>query len=163
MEAVRLGGLEQLRHPLRAKLRRARESRQPFQLQLLGAVAARLYRDTQALSALENIVHFRKGQTPPSYAFLSAAFDESLVSVLVGSLPSDWPSKPLLTAALGDKWYDSRASCILAVPTALVPNGTNYLINATHPGFSEVKVGPPIPYSFDARIAAMTATPGNPS
>jgi RES domain-containing protein len=115
--------------------------------------------DTQALSALESIVHFRKGQTPPSYAFLSAAFAESLVSVLVGSLPSDWPSKPLLTAALGDKWYDSRASCILAVPTALVPHGTNYLINATHPGFSEVKVGPPIPYSFDARIAAMAATP----
>lgn len=116
--------------------------------------------DTQALSALENIVHFRKGQTPPSYAFLSAAFDESLISILVGSPPSDWPNKPALTAAMGDEWYDSQASCVLAVPTALVPTGTNYLINTTHPAFSKVEVRPPIPYSFDARIVSMTATTG---
>jgi len=114
--------------------------------------------DTQALSALENIVHFRKGQTPPSYAFLSAEFDDSLVGELVGALPSDWANKPHLTATLGDEWYDTQRSCVLAVPTALVPRGTNYLIDVTNPGFSKIRLGSPTHYSFDARITSIISS-----
>jgi RES domain-containing protein len=116
--------------------------------------------DTQALSALENIVHFQPGQTPPAYAFLSVEFDSALVQTLGVTLPPNWATMPAVTAAIGDAWLtDPKSSCILALPSALVPEGTNYLINPTHADFGKLTVGAAIPFAFDLRIAPPPALP----
>ena len=108
---------------------------------------------TQSLSALETIVHFAPGKAPPAYAFISADFDSALVQTLSVPLPPNWATMPAVTCAIGDDWLTNKtSSCILALPSALVPDGTNYLINPTHPDFSKIVIGTALPFAFDLRI-----------
>lgn len=112
--------------------------------------------EAQSLAALENIVHFEPGVEPQAYAFVPIEFDAKLVQPLTVTLPPNWSAMPTLTATIGNEWYDAGRSCVLSVPTALLPVGTNYLFNVTHSHFGRVKIGTPIPYSFDQRIEALS-------
>lgn len=40
----------------------------------------------------------------------------------------------------GDAWYDAQRTLILDVPSAVLPEGRNYIINTAHPDFKEVKL-----------------------
>ena len=53
----------------------------------------------------------------------------------VGALPNDWQQEPPPSSLqqLGDRWAKSSASVILAVPSVIIPNELNYLINPKHP------------------------------
>jgi RES domain-containing protein len=55
----------------------------------------------------------------------------------IDRLPSDWyfSSSKSSLQALGDEWIDSTRTPILAVPSAIVPQEFNYLINPLHPQF----------------------------
>jgi RES domain-containing protein len=38
------------------------------------------------------------------------------------------------------------------VPSAVIPNEPNYLLNPTHPEFQRIKIGSPQPFAFDPRL-----------
>jgi RES domain-containing protein len=115
--------------------------------------------ESQALCALENIVHFPPGRTPPAYGFISVSFDSAFVQRLSVTLPPNWATMPAATAAIGDDWLaDPKSSCLLAVPTALVPEGWNYLLNPAHADFAKLSISPAaLPFAFDLRMAVTTA------
>jgi RES domain-containing protein len=58
-------------------------------------------------------------------------------------LPSDWRDAAALETlrALGSEWAVGLTSGVLAVPSAVVPNETNYLLNPRHPDFGRIAVG----------------------
>jgi len=41
---------------------------------------------------------------------------------------------------LGDLWYDSGKTMILKVPSAILPQASNYILNSTHPDYGTVKI-----------------------
>ena len=41
---------------------------------------------------------------------------------------------------VGNKWFDEQATCVLKVPSAVIPESNNYVINTLHPGFSRIKI-----------------------
>ncbi len=41
---------------------------------------------------------------------------------------------------LGNKWYDEAQTPILKVPSAVLPDAFNYVINTTHPDYKEIKL-----------------------
>ncbi len=41
---------------------------------------------------------------------------------------------------------------MLAVRSAIIPHGLNYLLNPLHPQFNRVRIGPPEPFFFDPRL-----------
>lgn len=53
---------------------------------------------------------------------------------------------------IGTEWAASRRSLILAVPSVIVPEEHNYLINPRHPGASEVRLAANRPFRFDDRL-----------
>jgi RES domain-containing protein len=57
----------------------------------------------------------------------------------IDRLPSDWyrSSSKSSLQALGDEWIDSARTPILAIPSAIVPQEFNYLINPLHPQFDQ--------------------------
>ena len=115
----------------------------------------------RSLSILEVLVHLKGGAgtgrgaiTVPFYihpiSFESALLEEFPVS----SLPAGWNSQPptAVSQSLGDAWVLAAGSPALAMPSAIVPEERNYLLNPSHPHFSEVKIGSPVPCSLDPRL-----------
>lgn len=69
-------------------------------------------------------------------------------------LPEGWDAFPHLdaTRTLGTHWFEAERSAVLAVPSAVLPITTNYLINSFHPDFHELERGEPVPFSWDRRL-----------
>jgi RES domain-containing protein len=54
--------------------------------------------------------------------------------------------------ALGDEWLNSGRTSILAVPSAIVPQELNYLINPQHPEFDRLIIQQAQSFNFDNRM-----------
>lgn len=50
---------------------------------------------------------------------------------------------PKALTAFGTEWARERGSAVLAVPSAVIPAETNYLLNPLHPDFRRIKIGRP--------------------
>lgn len=69
-------------------------------------------------------------------------------------LPSNWrdaPPPPDL-ATIGDQWVDNGNSAVLRVPSAVLDEEWNYLLNPEHPDFPQIAIGVAKPFRFDARL-----------
>ena len=109
---------------------------------------------TRSLVALETLVHLNP-QVMFNYRIIRVEFDESLVERLTrAALPSDWKMEPppLSTRQLGDNWARSSFSAILAVPSVIIPDEMNYVLNPAHPDFKRITIGKPALFTFDPRL-----------
>jgi RES domain-containing protein len=68
--------------------------------------------------------------------------------------PRNWATAAAIpkTQALGDDWVKSGASAILAVPSAVISQETNYVLNPKHPKAVAVKTGEPETFLYDPRV-----------
>ena len=110
---------------------------------------------SQALAVLEVLVHLDTPALLAQYVFLEADIDDSLVTVLERStLPRNWKADPVPGAiqVIGDRWVSSGRSAVLRVPSVLVPEESNFLINPRHPDFTKIAVSRPQAYRFDSRF-----------
>jgi len=110
---------------------------------------------SRALAALEMAVHLDRSTLLASFALIECSFDESLVAGLASSaLPSDWKTSPppLALATLGDTWVKEAKTAILAVPSAVIEEELNFLLNPGHPDFAKVKISTPRRFDFDPRL-----------
>jgi RES domain-containing protein len=108
-----------------------------------------------SLALLEIIVHLEVKKTLKWFKAVPVTFSETLVrTVSPGALPLMWNSpQPLaLTRTVGDTWVQQAASAILCVPSAVVPNESNYLLNPNHPDFHKIDIGEIIDLPADPRI-----------
>jgi len=90
----------------------------------------------------------------PFYVY-AVSFDESLVEELpIASLPAGWNSAPPTSASqsLGDAWALAAKSPVLSVPSVIVPEERNYVLNPSDPRISEVQIGPPVVCAVDPRL-----------
>ncbi len=69
-------------------------------------------------------------------------------------LPADWRSLPAsdALARMGTSWARRLESAVLSVPSAVVPEERNYLLNPAHLQFREIAFGPARPFAFDPRL-----------
>ena len=72
------------------------------------------------------------------------------------SLPAGWRSMHHLETLreIGAEWARSRRSAVLAVPSAVIPAETNFLLNPLHPEFRRIRLGKPVPFRLDPRLFA---------
>ena len=59
---------------------------------------------------------------------------------------------PAETMEIGDRWVQERRSAVLALPSAISPDDTNFLLNPEHPDFKRIRIHPPINFNFDPRL-----------
>ena len=72
----------------------------------------------------------------------------------ISALPADWRNQNERghLQALGATWLRESRSCVLAVPSAVVPAEFNFLINPVHPDFARIKLGEPELLESDLRL-----------
>jgi RES domain-containing protein len=72
----------------------------------------------------------------------------------VEDLPEDWSEKhpTLTTQTIGDDFVNYNEAAILKVPSSIIPQEYNYLINPSHPDSSKIKVLSFSKMKFDPRL-----------
>jgi RES domain-containing protein len=60
---------------------------------------------------------------------------------------------------IGSEWIRQSTTAILAVPSAVIPSETNYLLNPTHPDFKKIIIGKALPFITDSRLLKKNAYP----
>jgi RES domain-containing protein len=70
------------------------------------------------------------------------------------ALPANWRIYPApdQLAHLGTAWVRARMTAVLIVPSAIVPQERNVLLNPAHPDFRRIRLGAPAPFNFDPRL-----------
>ncbi|TXD82892.1 RES domain-containing protein [Subsaximicrobium wynnwilliamsii] len=113
---------------------------------------------SRSLSTLELVVHRNTIKKLPDYELmiLSIADEEDLFEqVPVKNLPNTWRSfeSYYKLQLIGSAWYTEQRSLILKVPSAVIPQEYNYIVNSKHPLFTEkVSLIRNEDYFFDDRL-----------
>jgi len=105
-----------------------------------------------ALAVLENLVHMPRQDFPTGYVCVSAVLPDWIDVVNERDLRLRENLRDLSPQALGDWWLGSGTSTVLAVPSAVIRDERNYLLNPAHPDFASIRVEPPALFHFDERL-----------
>jgi RES domain-containing protein len=111
--------------------------------------------NNSALAVLEVLVHMTGSGAFPGYSLVTASLDDGLVEDLeTSSLPRDWTVSPVPpeVQGVGDAWIRSGRSLALRVPSVLVSDSHNILINPAHPSVARLTVDSVEPFQFDPRL-----------
>ena len=111
--------------------------------------------DSLALASIEMIVNLPAPKLLQKYVRILTQISSDPVSDLsAADLPEDWNSRPISpsTRAIGDRWVKNQSSAVLKVPSIVVPDEYNFLLNPAHPHFAKIEIGKPIVYYFDPRL-----------
>ena len=110
--------------------------------------------DSRALAVLETLVHTRKDQIPSDYVFFEVDVEDiSIERIAAERLLGDWrEAEPSQARDFGSEWMRSRRSLALLVPSVVIPEEHNLLLNPEHPGFSQLRILGPRRFEFDQRL-----------
>lgn len=97
---------------------------------------------SRSLCSLELIVH--RASIVPAHKYkvmiISIADQEELyTAILQRELPKNWRGTAgyFELQKLGSEWYRNNQSLVLKVPSAIIPEEHNFLINTYHPDFKD--------------------------
>jgi RES domain-containing protein len=112
--------------------------------------------ESRALATLEVSVHLDLSEDLPSdryYVEIEIPDNLTILEVYIDDLPDDWNAKPptYSTQVIGDDFVLENQAAILKVPSSIVPQEFNYLLNPAHPDIKKIKVKTKTPMNFDKR------------
>jgi RES domain-containing protein len=110
---------------------------------------------SRALAALEVLAN--KNSTVDIDTLCLTVFDvpeKKIKEVLIDNLPQDWkrykPNELLLK--IGDDFFNRNEHFLLKVPSSIIEDEFNYLMNVRHPLVKDLKVIETKPFYFDDRL-----------
>jgi RES domain-containing protein len=106
-----------------------------------------------ALACLETLVHMRMLSRTGERWLFSIEVPDHLIDTLE-KLPPRWDAEPTGAASqlVGDKWIADQRSVVLLVPSVVVPQEKNALLNPRHPQFSLGWVSKAARFRYDPRL-----------
>ncbi len=109
---------------------------------------------TQSLAMLEMLVQDEPLRA--RYVMIEVRLPKAVTMdrIKIEELPSDWRDLAAREKlqAIGTAWARKGGGAVLAVPSAVVPAETNYLLNPLHPDFRRIKIGKPRKFETDLRL-----------
>ncbi len=108
-----------------------------------------------SLAVIEVLVHASSGTLPEHVAFaMDVPDDVTVYSPKRSELPSVWRSSeaPVATQRFGDAWLDRGDEALMRVPSVIIPEELNYLLNPEHPDAARLVRHAPVRFSFDPRL-----------
>jgi len=110
-----------------------------------------------SLAMLESLVHFG-GRIVGDYCQIAIEIpDKSILEITEEELPKNWRESPAPDAlkSFGNKFIAEGEFLMLKVPSVLVPDEANYLLNPQHPDFKKVQVLVKSKVKFDERLVSI--------
>jgi len=111
---------------------------------------------SRSLACLENVVHRSSLGLKENFRTILVEIpdDLTLQEIKISSLNPDGReySQYPYTQDMGDRWVNESLSVVLKIPSAIIPEECNYLINPLHKDFTRIKYLASEPFNFDERI-----------
>lgn len=111
---------------------------------------------SRALCMVEIMVHIPAGIIPKDCCLVSISIPDEIDISGAGlkDLPENWNRNPIpaSTQQIGNHFVSAQEALVLKVPSAIVNDEWNYLINPLHQEFKDVKIIAIDPFSFDSRL-----------
>ena len=112
---------------------------------------------SRALATLELVAHRNAIMEGVSYKVLCIDIpdDPSYITAIdPNTLATDWTrlKSRHLTQDLGSRWYSSKESVVLQVPSAIIPQEHNYILNTLHPDFERIQITLIEDFVWDSRL-----------
>ena len=109
-----------------------------------------------AAALLEILVHFEIDiqDLPVRYRLLKIEVpdDVHVERVSPERLPAGWPEQTEVTRALGDDWLAKGSAALLSVPSAIVPETFNVLLNPAHTDAKRIVIVETGEHAIDPRL-----------
>ena len=113
--------------------------------------------DHLATATLEELAGIVRADLMTDMVYAKAEIESEQEGVLAADeLPEDWDALPAsnATRVIGDTWLDAGSHVLLRVPSVVLPDSYNYVVNAAHPGMSDLEVVEVAPLLLDDRVLA---------
>jgi RES domain-containing protein len=112
--------------------------------------------ENPAAALLEVLVHFEIEirDLPARYRLLKITVpdDARVQRVSPDDLHRDWLENAQVTRATGDVWLAQGATALLTVPSAIVPETFNVLLNPAHPDAARIVIVQATDHVIDPRL-----------
>lgn len=110
----------------------------------------------RALAALEYLAHFSDNVIPDDLIILSISITDHVNEEKVDKtkLPRNWKSfpGPIKLREIGDDWFKRNKTLLLKVPSVIIENEYNYLINPSQKDAGKVKIEKKEKFTIDLRL-----------
>jgi len=110
---------------------------------------------TIEIAVLEKFVHLG-GIAPPDFVLVSVDVpdDAAVTRIGVADLPAGWddPIDPVVAQNIGAQWIRNHTALTLIVPSVIVAEANNAVINIIRPRFAEVQFRIVRDFHFDPRM-----------
>lgn len=111
-----------------------------------------------SLAAWEKIVHVTSFENLPRDLFLikiEISEQAEIYSVPKEILVTDWDSFPFAkeTIEFGTSFLRNKEYLVLKVPSVIIPDEYNIILNPLHAGIQDCKIISEIPFKYDKRIS----------
>lgn len=111
---------------------------------------------TPSTALLETLVHMEidAEDRPEYFKVLKISVPETVSAerLDVTTAPANWPSDLSISRMIGDQWLAERRTLLLEVPSVLVPETWNVLVNPLHPEAASMAIEMVYEHPFDARF-----------
>jgi RES domain-containing protein len=108
-----------------------------------------------ATALLEKLVHqeVEASGLPAHYQYLKIEIpDGTAASEAPDPLPTGWELDEAVTRRVGDDWLASGATSLLLVPSVVMPETMNVLLNPLHPDAAGFRIVAAFPFPLDKRL-----------
>jgi RES domain-containing protein len=123
---------------------------------------------TRSLAMLEIMAHLDASEDLPTDRFFVEIEVPDALAIRVveaNDLPEGWDARPpnRFTQRLGDEFVRNPTAAVLQVPSAIIPEEFNFLLNPAHPDARRLQIVKTTPLQFDARMRPSSASPPTPA
>lgn len=116
--------------------------------------------ESPAGAMIEMLVHLELDETdwPRSWHLMQVECPSDLSVETLKPVPAkSWKTSLATTRRLGDEWLRSGRSVLARVPSAILPETWNVLLNPDHPESQQVRIVRMIRAEYDPRLLALSA------
>lgn len=118
---------------------------------------------SRALACLETLVHLASGGLPLNRYLVEISIPDPVWAAAQrespASLPVGWDAQPASRASIGfgTGWLRSKASALLLIPSAIVPEEFCVLVNPSHPDSASMVATKTRRWLYDPRLTRVSA------
>ena len=118
---------------------------------------------SRSLACLENTVHRSQAGLSQLFSVIIIEIPDLLKIKTIGldALPENWTEygQMYFTQRLGEVWLRENKTAVLQVPSSIIGEEVNYLLNPMHKDFDLIKIINTKPFVFDRRLKGIVLSP----